>query len=48
MHDFLAEQAARGTQPWARLFRDGHGDVWQADAVYISRRQDEWQHAFLG
>jgi len=48
MHDFLAEQAARGTQPWARLFREGHGDVWQADAGYITKREDEWRHALLG
>lgn len=48
MYDFLAQQADRGTQPWARLFREGHGDAWLADAVYISRREDEWQHALLG
>ena len=31
MHIFLAQQAAQGTQPWARLWQQGHGDAWQAD-----------------
>jgi hypothetical protein len=48
MHDFLAGQAARGTQPWARLWQEGHGDAWQADAGYISQREDQWRRALLG
>jgi len=48
MHDFLARQAARGTQPWARLWREGHGDVWQADTRYITDREDQWHQALLG
>jgi hypothetical protein len=47
MYDFLARQAARGTQPWARLWDEGHGDVWQADAAYIIRREHEWHQALL-
>jgi thiamine kinase-like enzyme len=47
MHDFLAEQAARGAQPWTRLWNEGHGDVWQADAGYITRREHQWQQALL-
>jgi hypothetical protein len=48
MHDFLAEQAARGAQPWARLWRDGHGDAWAADTGYITQREDQWRQALLG
>lgn len=48
MYDFLARQAARGAQPWARLWREGHGDVWLADTAYITEREAEWRHALLG
>ena len=48
MHDFLALQAAHGTQPWTRLWHEGHGDVWQADAAYITRREHQWHQALLG
>ena len=48
MHAFLAEQAARGTQPWARLWAEGHGDAWQADAGYITEREARWHQALLG
>lgn len=48
MSDFLAAQAARGTQPWARLWQEGHGAAWQADAAYIAQREDQWRRALLG
>jgi hypothetical protein len=48
MHAFLAEQAAQGTQPWARLWQEGHGDAWQADAGYIAGRETQWHQALLG
>ncbi|MGD0699719.1 MAG: phosphotransferase [Trebonia sp.] len=48
MYDFLAAQAARGTQPWARLFHEGHGDAWRADTGYIRRRTGQWHQALLG
>lgn len=47
MHDFLAAQAARGTQPWTRLWHAGHGEVWRADADYIAQRSGEWHRALL-
>ena len=47
MHTFLAEQAAQGTQPWTRLWKEGHGDTWQADISYITQRADHWRHALL-
>ena len=48
MYDFLLQQAARGTQPWTRLWNEGHGDAWQADAAYIVARQQQWHEALLG
>ena len=47
MHDFLAEQAAAGNQPWTRLWHHGHGDTWRADTRYIAEREDTWRHALL-
>ena len=48
MHDFLALQAARRSQPWARLWHEGHGKAWRADAAYIAQHDDQWRHALLG
>jgi Ser/Thr protein kinase RdoA (MazF antagonist) len=48
MHAFLAQQAANGTQPWARLWQQGHGDAWRADTEYIARQLDKWRQALLG
>jgi hypothetical protein len=47
MHDFLAGQAARGVQPWKRLWDEGHGDIWRADTGYITRREHQWHQALL-
>lgn len=47
MHDFLAVQAATGTQPWIRLWQQGRGRAWQADTDYIAEREDTWRHALL-
>jgi hypothetical protein len=47
MYDFLAQQAARGTEPWARLWRQGHGAAWRADTDYIAQREDTWRRALL-
>ena len=48
MHDFLAGQAAAGTQPWARLWREGHGGAWLADTRFIARHEHRWHQALLG
>lgn len=37
MYDLLAEGHQSGVQPWARLWDDGHGEVWLADASYTER-----------
>jgi hypothetical protein len=43
-----AARLAQGTQPWARLWQEGHGDIWQADAGYITQREGQWHQALLG
>jgi Phosphotransferase enzyme family len=48
MHTFLAEQAAREVQPWARLWREGHGDAWLGDTEYIAGREKLWHRMLLG
>jgi hypothetical protein len=48
MYTFLAEQAARGNQPWTRLWEKGHGAAWRADADYIAQREARWREALLG
>jgi hypothetical protein len=40
MHDFLAGQAAIGTQPWTRVWHAGHGRAWRVDTDYIAERED--------
>jgi hypothetical protein len=47
MHTFLADQAAHGAQPWARLWQEGHGEAWQADTDYIALRERQWHDALL-
>jgi Phosphotransferase enzyme family len=48
MYEFLARQAARGAQPWTRLWQQGHGAAWRADTDYIAQREDSWRRALLG
>jgi hypothetical protein len=48
MADFLAAQAALGNQPWTRLWYEGHGRSWSADAAYIERHTADWTRALLG
>jgi hypothetical protein len=44
----LARLASATHQPWTRLWQEGHGDAWQADAEYISAREHRWRQALLG
>lgn len=37
MHELLADGHRRGRQPWARLWEEGHGEAWAADARYTER-----------
>jgi hypothetical protein len=47
MHQFLADQAARAVEPWATLWRQGHGAAWRDDANYIDGQLARWQAALL-
>jgi hypothetical protein len=47
MHDFLRDQAAQDSQPWATLWSEGHGDAWRSDAEYIEQREEQWLRALL-
>jgi Phosphotransferase enzyme family len=47
MYQFLADQAARNIDPWAALWRQGHGDAWRDDADYIGARVERWEGALL-
>ncbi|WP_222719554.1 phosphotransferase [Actinokineospora xionganensis] len=47
MRDFLAAQAAAGTQPWARLWLEGHGTAWRLTAEHIDRHAESWAKALL-
>jgi Ser/Thr protein kinase RdoA (MazF antagonist) len=48
MHDFLAAGAADGLEPWARLWRQGHGDTWRRDSEFIEQCAALWEKALLG
>jgi Ser/Thr protein kinase RdoA (MazF antagonist) len=48
VHDFLADQAGRGVSPWARQWREGHGEAWRADAAYAAAGENLWRRALLG
>ncbi len=34
-----------GVQPWSRLWNEGHGRVWLADAIYVDVRRSTWAMA---
>jgi hypothetical protein len=45
MADLLDNGARTGTQPWARLHAEGHGEHWTAAADYIERNLPAWRQA---
>ncbi|WP_439383464.1 phosphotransferase [Amycolatopsis lexingtonensis] len=47
MRDFLAAQAAAGTEPWRRLWAEGHGRHWGNRADHLDRHHDVWLRALL-
>jgi len=47
MYDLLAAGRATGAQPWARLWTEGHGEVWRRDTVHIEERGQAWLAALL-
>jgi Ser/Thr protein kinase RdoA (MazF antagonist) len=47
MYDLLAHGAATGREPWATLWRNGHGRVWAANTDYIDAGAEQWRVALL-
>ncbi|RKN09810.1 aminoglycoside phosphotransferase family protein [Streptomyces radicis] len=47
MHDFLRAGREQGREPWATLWREGHGVVWRGDAEHAERRAAAWTGALL-
>lgn len=47
MHALLEQGSAARRQPWARLWDEGHGRVWQADAAYTAAHLSVLQDALL-
>jgi Ser/Thr protein kinase RdoA (MazF antagonist) len=45
MFELLRAGACTGTQPWARLYAEGHADHWGPAADYIERHVDVWRTA---
>ncbi len=47
MHELLRQGHATDTQPWARLWSEGHGDHWGPAADYAGRNTDVWVAALV-
>ncbi len=47
MYDLLRSGHLTGTQPWARLWAQGHGDHWGPAADYTRRNLTRWIAALL-
>lgn len=47
MYELLAHGGATGTEPWATLWRDGHGRAWQRSSAHIEDNIGAWRSALL-
>jgi len=47
MHALLHNGHQTGTQPWSRLWNEGHGDVWAANADYAEANINRLTEALL-
>lgn len=47
MHRLLEDGARTGTQPWARLWAEGHGDHEGPAAGDVEAHLDEWVRCLL-
>jgi hypothetical protein len=43
MYDVLAWGAVAGTEPWATLWQEGHGQAWYRSTTYISDNVSVWR-----
>mgnify|MGYP000866707843 CR=1 FL=1 len=42
MHEMLRRSHATGTEPWASMFLEGHGDHWRLVTEYVERHREVW------
>ncbi|MHB2028643.1 MAG: phosphotransferase enzyme family protein [Acidimicrobiales bacterium] len=42
MYELLRSGFENDLAPWSRLWSEGHGDVWLADALYVEERSSLW------
>ena len=47
MHALLEQGGRGGAQPWARLWAEGHGEVWREDAEHVERHRSVLRAALL-
>lgn len=47
MYELLVDGARRDIQPWARLARDGHDEIWRTDTELIEHGRHTWLRALL-
>ncbi len=47
MYDLLREGHGLGTQPWARLWVEGHGRVWLDNAEYAERHLKDLREGLM-
>jgi Ser/Thr protein kinase RdoA (MazF antagonist) len=45
MYELLRSGHETGTQPWNRLWNEGHGTVWLADTAHVDERRSIWASA---
>jgi Ser/Thr protein kinase RdoA (MazF antagonist) len=45
MYELLRSSSETGAQPWATMFRTGHGEHWRAAAEYVATHRLEWARA---
>lgn len=45
MYDLLQQGHRSGREPWSRLWCEGHGSIWLADANYVPERIGLWNSA---
>ncbi|MEP7091909.1 MAG: phosphotransferase [Nocardioidaceae bacterium] len=47
MYDLLRERHKSSTQPWARLWAEGHGRVWLDNAEYAERHREDLREGLM-
>jgi Ser/Thr protein kinase RdoA (MazF antagonist) len=47
MYELLLNGMQTGTQPWARLWDEGHGEYWRSAAAYVEAHLSTWRSALM-